>query len=766
MSRLRRIFAIFLPMLMLLAMLSTTAGAVLLDVGPTVPPVIGSTPPTLGHGFPLWYRDFNRVPLELCVDEAMCLFARPNPAQPVRFPDNMPDEVFFHSADATMATPAGSADLITGVEGNILTETDGSLTLVSFARVRIRVDTNVAGTYVVTTPYKQYTFTNVPVGLRGINFTEDIGIGPNGHFQGALAGSVGPFLYSQGAPFVTATGSYVGNLTALPVLGSSFIPPGESQPANYFRVQGPAGFGTLTTNLFTVTGKLYPEVTPTPLKVDKVTYAQDNSGIRVNAFATTEALSNQTNNALPFPQNFALTGALSTLQLTGAGIPTQNLFTNSPADGRFFSASSIFSAPGIMPTEVTVTNTNDIPPTVKTAPLVDEVVIDKATFNTLTGVLSLSASSYDKVANPALQAFMPGMTAPLGTLANGQLNVTFPVTDNSVNPSKTYAIPPATVSVASALGGSATAPVTTFIQASNYAITSGAAPNGSISPAGVTSVAAGSSQTYIITPNTGFKVDVLVVDGTILPGATSYTFTNVTADHYINAYFTEQSFTITASAGANGAITPPGVTTALYGTASSFAVTPNAGFQIASLVVDGMTLPATPSYTFTSITGNHTISATFAPVPVNFSITANAAPNGAISPAGVTAAVAGTNKTFIITPNAGFTVTNLVVDGTVLPGAPSYTFSNVAADHYINAYFGAIVTPTVTITAGAAPNGAISPAGANTYTSGTDQTFTITPDPGFTVTALSVDGTVLPGATSFTFTNVTTDHYINAYFGP
>jgi len=103
------------------------------------------------------------------------------------------------------------------------------------------------------------------------------------------------------------------------------------------------------------------------------------------------------------------------------------------------------------------------------------------------------------------------------------------------------------------------------------------------------------------------------------------------------------------------------------------------------------------------------------------------------------------------------------VDGVQLPGATTHTFTNVTGSHYINAYFAALPA-SVTITSAAAPNGTISPAGANVVTGGTNQTYTITPDAGFTVAALVVDGVVLPGATSHTFTNVTEDHYINAYF--
>lgn len=455
-----RFNSLFLPLLLVLTLLTGNVQAALLDIGPVVPAVFGSTPPNLGHGFPLWYRDTNRVPLQLCTDEAMCLFLRPNTAAPVSFPLNMPDEVFFFSADAQMTTSGGDALLISGIEGNIAVEDNGDVGLISFARIRIRIDTNVAGTYVVTTPYKQFTFNDVPVGTRAINYTEDIGIGENGVFTGALAGNIGPFLYSEGAPFNTATGSYIGDNTPRPVLGSTFIDPLTGQPANVFRIEGPPGFTTVSTNLFAVTGQLYTEITPTPLKVDKVAYTRSSAGVKVSAFATTQALSNQTNPALAFPLNFALTGASSALQLTSPELPTQNMATNAPADGKFFSASALLADAATLPATVTVTNTADVPPVVQVAPLVDDVVIDSASFNPVTRTLVVSASSFDAVAAPALSLYMPGMEAPLGSLVNGKLSVTFPVTDTTVIPVKTYNIPPEKITVLSALGGSDTRAVT------------------------------------------------------------------------------------------------------------------------------------------------------------------------------------------------------------------------------------------------------------------------------------------------------------------
>ena len=462
-----RLIALLLPILLAAMMLAGTVQAALLDVGPVVPEVIGSTEPNLGHGFPLWYRDTNRVPLQLCTDRAsgMCLTAEPFPAQTQSFPDNMGDELFWWVGDASIDIPQqgaltrpGQAILVQAIEAAFSTGGVVSGAQVSFARIRIRIDTPYAGDYTVTTPFKQFVF-NVPADAidGGINFTEDIGIAEGGVFTGALAGSVGPFLYCASGPTVVNGKTFVGDPNVpCAVLGSTF--PTPQNPTNFFRVQGPNAFD-IQTSQFSVSGMLYTDPIPTPLAVDKVAYSRSATGVVVNGFATTQALSNQVNQALPFPANFALTSAPSVLELTGTGLPTVAMESNNPGDGKFFGSTPRLIDPAL-PTTVTVTNTADTPPTAKTVPLVDDVAIRSAMYNAATKTLVVSAASYDAVANPALSLFIPGMDVPLGALVNGTLTVTFPVTDNTVNPVKTYEIPPAQVSVVSALGGSDTRAVT------------------------------------------------------------------------------------------------------------------------------------------------------------------------------------------------------------------------------------------------------------------------------------------------------------------
>ena len=68
--------------------------------------------------------------------------------------------------------------------------------------------------------------------------------------------------------------------------------------------------------------------------------------------------------------------------------------------------------------------------------------------------------------------------------------------------------------------------------------------------------------------------DVLV-DGVSVGAVTSYTFTNVTANHTIAASFAIDTYTITASAGANGTISPSGHVTVNYGANQTFTITPD-----------------------------------------------------------------------------------------------------------------------------------------------------------------------------------------------
>jgi hypothetical protein len=86
-----------------------------------------------------------------------------------------------------------------------------------------------------------------------------------------------------------------------------------------------------------------------------------------------------------------------------------------------------------------------------------------------------------------------------------------------------------------------TVTVTAAFNLNAYAITATASPNGTISPTGSTLVKSGGSQTYRITAGSRYQVADVRVDGVSVGALSSYTFTNVKANHSINASFSRKT---------------------------------------------------------------------------------------------------------------------------------------------------------------------------------------------------------------------------------
>jgi hypothetical protein len=218
-----------------------------------------------------------------------------------------------------------------------------------------------------------------------------------------------------------------------------------------------------------------------------------------------------------------------------------------------------------------------------------------------------------------------------------------------------------------------------------HSISASADTGGSISPAGSVVVNHGNSQGYTITPDAGYQILDVMVDGVSVGPLTSYTFDQVVEDHTIQASFTLDTVTITASAGTNGTISPAGGVSVNYGGSQSFSITPYTGYQVADVLVDGLSVGPVSSYTFDQAIEDHTIQASFFMDTVT--ITASTGTNGSISPAGSVNVSIGSGQTFAISPDSGYVVSDVLVDGASVGAIDTYTFSNVAADHTINAVF-------------------------------------------------------------------------------
>jgi len=142
-------------------------------------------------------------------------------------------------------------------------------------------------------------------------------------------------------------------------------------------------------------------------------------------------------------------------------------------------------------------------------------------------------------------------------------------------------------------------------------------PGGRITPAGVIKIPFGNSQAFYFTPDPGYKIESVIVDGVNITAAVlagTYTFVNLQSNHTIHVTFVTDEITITATAGPNGTITPAGVIKIAEGKSQAFTFKPATNYKIEKVLVDGVnnaTAVSTGMYTFSKITESHTIHVTF-----------------------------------------------------------------------------------------------------------------------------------------------------------
>ncbi|MEN8229528.1 MAG: T9SS type A sorting domain-containing protein, partial [Bacteroidota bacterium] len=292
-----------------------------------------------------------------------------------------------------------------------------------------------------------------------------------------------------------------------------------------------------------------------------------------------------------------------------------------------------------------------------------------------------------------------------------------------------------------------------------YTLTPTAGANGTITPSTAQTVDHGDDLSFTITPDVGYHLVDVLVDGSSVGAVSSYNFLSISSDHTISATFAINTYTLSPTAGANGTITPATLQTVNHGDDLSFAVTPDAGYYIVDVLVDGSSVGAVSSYDFLSIESDHTISATFA---INtYTLTPTAGANGTITPATTQTVNHGVDFSFTITPDAGYHIVNVLVDGSSVGAVPSISFFSISSDHTISATF-AINTYTLTPTAGA--NGTITPATTQTVNHGDDLSFAVTPDAGYYIVDVLVDGASVGAVSSYNFPSISSDHTISASF--
>jgi hypothetical protein len=232
-----------------------------------------------------------------------------------------------------------------------------------------------------------------------------------------------------------------------------------------------------------------------------------------------------------------------------------------------------------------------------------------------------------------------------------------------------------------------------------YTIIPSADAHSAISPSGTATKNYGTSQTYTYTANTGYAITAVYVDGVPVTITGSYTFNNIQANHTISVSTSLNSYSILATAGSGGTISPSGTSIVGYGGSVNFTFAPTLGYSISSVVVDNVPIGIVNFYLFSNVQASHTIAVYFS---INtFTITASNDANCLIAPSGNVIVNFGDSMTFYYSSNIGYEITGVIIDSVITSVSTptgSYTFTNVNSNHTISIISSASTAPTVTPT--------------------------------------------------------------------
>jgi len=144
--------------------------------------------------------------------------------------------------------------------------------------------------------------------------------------------------------------------------------------------------------------------------------------------------------------------------------------------------------------------------------------------------------------------------------------------------------------------------------------------------------------------------------------------------------------TTTVAAGGGGTIDLSGRVPVGWHGSQAFHITAGSGYDILDVQVDGVSVGARSAYTFTNITADHALVASFK-LATSYTLTPGCGSGGRIEPSTPQAVPPGGSLTFHFFAEPGYEVEDVKIDGISVGAVTEYTFTGVTAQHTIDVTF-------------------------------------------------------------------------------
>ncbi len=282
------------------------------------------------------------------------------------------------------------------------------------------------------------------------------------------------------------------------------------------------------------------------------------------------------------------------------------------------------------------------------------------------------------------------------------------------------------------------------ISSPSYTIEVSANPTDGGTVSGGGSYSGGQSCTVHATAATGYTFTNWTDNGTQVSTQPDYTFT-VNDNRSLVANFTQQSYTITATADPTNGGTVSGAGTYNHGASCTLTATAATGYTFVNWTKNSTQVSTNASYTFT-VTESAAYVAHFQLQSYTITATADPSDGGSVNGAGTYNH--GASCTLTATANEGYTFVNWTKNGTQVSTDPSYSFTVTETAAYV-AHF-SINSYTVSVTANPTNGGTVT--GEGTYTYGQNCTVHATAATGYTFINWTENGSQVSSQADYTFT--------------
>lgn len=218
-----------------------------------------------------------------------------------------------------------------------------------------------------------------------------------------------------------------------------------------------------------------------------------------------------------------------------------------------------------------------------------------------------------------------------------------------------------------------------------FTITAVAHGGGTIDPSGAVKVEEGKDQVFTIQSYEGFEVKEVFVDGESVGAVTEYKFEAVRADASIEVFFAEKEAVQADKTKLNESIA---AAEELLKHAEDYV--PEDIQNLMEVLDAAKAVAADPAVTQETVDAAQKAldaAMSIAPIQKEFTIMAAAGEGGSITPCGTVKVERGMSQTFVIQPEEGYVISDVLVNGQSVGAVAEYTFCDVNADANITALF-------------------------------------------------------------------------------